>query len=103
MRVEDFNNKMLFSNLPPIVKIEARMFPVTTYFAKITPKDYVEEAVRKCVKIHKTLPQGDVLVFLTGKEEIEKMVRLLDVALEEERWEAERGQGDEDGDEDDEG
>lgn len=31
------------------------------------------------------------------------MVRLLDVALEEERWEAERGQGDEDGDEDDEG
>jgi HrpA-like RNA helicase len=43
------------------------MFPVTTYFAKVTPKDYVVEAVKKCVQIHKTLPIGDVLVFLTGK------------------------------------
>lgn len=41
MRVEDFNNKNLFPHLPPIIKIESRMFPVTTYFAKITPKDYV--------------------------------------------------------------
>ena len=68
LRIEDFRNINLFDPLPPIVNIESRMFPVTNYFSKITPKDYVVEAVKKCVQIHKTLPKGDVLVFLTGKE-----------------------------------
>lgn len=58
------------------------MFPVTNFFSKITPEDYVTEAVSKCVKIHKRLPPGDVLVFLTGKEEIEKTSILLAQALE---------------------
>lgn len=70
LRIEDFRNEALFSPLPPIVKVEARMFPVTNFFSKITAEDYVAEAVSKCVKIHKRLPPGDVLVFLTGREEI---------------------------------
>lgn len=68
MRVEDFNNENLFQKKPPIVRVEARMFPVTVFFSKRTPQDYIKEAVRKCVQIHKKLPAGDVLVFLTGKE-----------------------------------
>ena len=59
LRVEDFNNGVLFNPPPPIAKIEARMFPVTNFFSKITPDDYVNEAVGKCVKIHKRLPAGD--------------------------------------------
>jgi HrpA-like RNA helicase len=46
------------------------MFPVTTFYEKNTPEDYIKAAVKKCIKIHKSLPDGDVLIFLTGKEEI---------------------------------
>lgn len=53
------------------------MFPVTTFYEKNTPENYLNAAVKKCTKIHKTLPDGDVLVFLTGKEEIHEMKILL--------------------------
>jgi len=43
------------------------MFPVTVYFEKHTPEDYKAAAISKCLKIQKKLPEGDVLVFLTGK------------------------------------
>lgn len=68
MRIDDFKNQTLFNFNVPILKVEARMFPVTTFYEKHTPEDYKKAAVRKCVKIHKTLPEGDVLIFLTGKE-----------------------------------
>ena len=44
------------------------MFPVTTYFEKHTPSDYKNAAVKKCKNIHKKLPDGDVLIFMTGKD-----------------------------------
>ena len=46
------------------------MFPVTVFHEKNTPSSYIDAAVEKCIKIHRQLPEGDVLVFLTGKEEI---------------------------------
>lgn len=67
MRIDDFKNQVLFNFSVPILKVEARMFPVTVFFEKNTPSDYLKAAVKKCTKIHKTLPDGDVLIFLTGK------------------------------------
>jgi HrpA-like RNA helicase len=32
MRIDDFNNKKLFNFNVPILKVEARMFPVTIYY-----------------------------------------------------------------------
>lgn len=40
MRVQDFQNKQLFDYTVPIINVEARMFPVTTYFERNTPEDY---------------------------------------------------------------
>ncbi|XP_028393261.1 probable ATP-dependent RNA helicase DHX37 [Dendronephthya gigantea] len=78
LRVDDFTNNMnLFSPTPPVVKVEARQFPVTIHFSKRTPTDYVNEAFRKVVKIHKTLPNGGILVFLTGQNEIHSLCRKL--------------------------
>ena len=78
LRVEDFTkNTNLFSPTPPVVKVEARQFPVTIHFNKHTPTDYVNEAYRKVVKIHKTLPEGGILVFLTGQNEIHTLCRKL--------------------------
>lgn len=56
MRIDDFKNERLFNFNCPILKVEARMFPVTTFYEKNTPQDYLKAAVKKCTKIHKTLP-----------------------------------------------
>ena len=43
---------------------------MTTYYSKVTKSDYCEAAFKKVKKIHETLPSGGILVFLTGKKEI---------------------------------
>lgn len=40
---------------------------MTLHFSKTTADDYVEAAIKKVCKIHKQLPPGGILVFLTGK------------------------------------
>jgi len=77
MRVQDFQNNKLFPYPVPIINVESRMFPVTIYYEKNTPENYKEAVVKKCLKIHKKLPLGDVLVFLTGKEEIHEVAMML--------------------------
>ncbi|XP_013115687.2 probable ATP-dependent RNA helicase kurz [Stomoxys calcitrans] len=78
LRVEDFTgNTKLFKTPPPLLKVEARQFPVTVHFQKHTPDNYVEEAYRKTVKIHSQLPEGGILIFLTGQQEVNQLVRKL--------------------------
>ena len=78
LRVEDFTgNTRLFPSPPPVVSVESRQFPVTVHFNKRTPDDYLNEAFRKVCKIHRTLPQGGILVFLTGQAEVHGLCRKL--------------------------
>uniref|UniRef100_UPI00398EC82E probable ATP-dependent RNA helicase DHX37 n=1 Tax=Pristiophorus japonicus TaxID=55135 RepID=UPI00398EC82E len=79
LRVEDFTeNKRLFPTPPPVVKVDARQFPVTVHFNKRTPlDDYTGETFRKVGKIHRMLPPGGILVFLTGQAEVHSMCRRL--------------------------
>ncbi|KAI5614107.1 putative ATP-dependent RNA helicase DHX37 isoform X1, partial [Silurus asotus] len=79
LRVEDFTeNKRLFRTPPPVIKVEARQFPVTVHFNKRTPmEDYVAEAFRKTCKIHRMLPPGGILLFLTGQAEVHSVCRRL--------------------------
>ncbi|XP_051950841.1 probable ATP-dependent RNA helicase DHX37 [Xyrauchen texanus] len=79
LRVEDFTeNKRLFRSPPPVIKVEARQFPVTVHFNKRTPmEDYIGEAYRKISKIHRMLPPGGILVFLTGQAEVHSVCRRL--------------------------
>jgi len=84
LRVEDFTeNKKLFPFDPPaVVKVPGRTFPVTIHHSKVTElDDYETIAFRKICKIHRKLPHGGILVFLTGKAEIIRMVRRLRNAL----------------------
>lgn len=56
----------------PIFKIPGRRFPVDIYYTKAPEADYIEAAVVTTLQIHVTQPlKGDILVFLTGQEEIE--------------------------------
>ncbi|KFV77266.1 putative ATP-dependent RNA helicase DHX37, partial [Dryobates pubescens] len=79
LRVEDFtSNKRLFSVTPPVIQVDARQFPVTVHFNKKTPlDDYSGECFRKVCKIHRMLPSGGILVFLTGQAEVHSLCRRL--------------------------
>jgi len=50
---------------------------VTTIFSKETKEDYQEAAYKKILKIHKQLPNGGILVFMTGKKEIQYLTSRL--------------------------
>lgn len=78
LRVSDFSeNSSLFSSPPPILKIEARQFPVSVHFNRKTAFNYADEAFRKTCKIHQRLPPGAILIFMTGQNEITAMVKKL--------------------------
>ena len=84
LRVKDFTeNKFLFPKPVCTLNVEARQFPLTTFFSKVTKDDYFNEAIKKCVKIHKKLPQGGILVFLTGEKEIRDFCRQLQEELKQ--------------------
>ncbi|XP_075541332.1 putative ATP-dependent RNA helicase kurz isoform X1 [Dermacentor variabilis] len=78
LRVEDFTqNTHLFKKPPPVIKVDSRQHPVTIHFNKRTPDDYMHEAYRKVCKIHQQLPEGGILVFVTGQQEVLTLCRKL--------------------------
>ncbi|KAI8521665.1 ATP-dependent RNA helicase dhx37 [Branchiostoma belcheri] len=79
LRVEDFTqNQRLFKIPPPVIKVDTRQFPVTVHFNKRTPGgEYLQETYRKVCKIHRMLPAGGILVFLTGQAEVHALCRKL--------------------------
>ncbi|CAM8947639.1 unnamed protein product [Rhodiola kirilowii] len=55
----------------PIFNIPGRTFPVNILYSKTPCEDYVEAAVKQAMTIHITSAPGDILIFLTGQDEIE--------------------------------
>ena len=56
----------------PAVAISGRQFPVSVFYAPSPQADYLEAAATSVLQIHTEEPvPGDVLVFLTGQEDIE--------------------------------
>lgn len=73
----------------PVFNIPGRTFPVETLYAKTPVEDYVEGAVKQALAIHVAYPPGDILVFMTGQEEIEAVAYCLNERLEQLAAEAE--------------
>eukprot|EP00894_Picocystis_sp_ML_P000616 jgi/Pico_ML_1/51133/g2216.t1 len=61
----------------PIFRIPGRRYPVDIMYTKAPEADYLDAAVVTVLQIHVTQPDGDVLVFLTGQEEIETAEEIL--------------------------
>ena len=61
----------------PVVYSRGRKFPVETFYTEEPEDDYLDAALCAVCQINETEPEGDVLVFLTGQEEIESLGRLL--------------------------
>ena len=69
-----------------IIKVPGRRFPVDIYYTKSPEPDYIEAAVITSLQIHISQAEelfdddnsgGDILVFLTGQEEIELAKRMI--------------------------
>ena len=57
-----------YPHRPPHLQVPARQYPVTVHFSRRTELlDYVSAAFRKVVRIHRELPAGGILVFVTGE------------------------------------
>ncbi|KFM23132.1 Putative pre-mRNA-splicing factor ATP-dependent RNA helicase DHX16 [Auxenochlorella protothecoides] len=61
----------------PIFRIPGRRYPVDILYTKAPEADYLHAAAVTTLQIHVTQPPGDVLIFLTGQEEIEACEELL--------------------------
>eukprot|EP00775_Hariotina_reticulata_P007952 gene7952-8150_t len=59
----------------PLMKVPGRLHPVEIFYTQEPERDYLEAAIRTVVQIHACEPPGDVLLFLTGEEEIEDACR----------------------------
>lgn len=59
----------------PLLAVPGRTHPVEIYYTPEFQRDYLDAAIRTVLQIHATEPQGDVLLFLTGEEEIEDACR----------------------------
>ncbi|CAH9098645.1 unnamed protein product [Cuscuta epithymum] len=79
LRVEDFvAGGRVFPDPPPVIEVPTRQYPVTTHFSKRTEiVDYVGQAYKKVLSIHKRLPAGGILVFVTGQREVEFLCKKL--------------------------
>ncbi|KAK0432589.1 P-loop containing nucleoside triphosphate hydrolase protein [Armillaria borealis] len=57
--------------LAPLFKVLGHTHPVEVFYTQELEPDYVEAAIRTVFMIHRAEEPGDVLLFLTGEEEIE--------------------------------
>ena len=61
----------------PVYHVPGRVYPVQIAYAAEQPRSYFETAIETVYDIHRSQGEGDVLLFLTGKEEIERACRAL--------------------------
>jgi pre-mRNA-splicing factor ATP-dependent RNA helicase DHX15/PRP43 len=62
-------------NPAPLFKVPGRTHPVEVFYTQEPEKDFVEAAIRTVLMIHRAEDLGDVLLFLTGEEQIENACR----------------------------
>jgi len=78
LRLCDFTqNKKLFACPPPVIDIDAKLYPVSIHFEQKTEDDYVSAAAKKIMDIHTKLPPGTILVFVAGRNEVQLVCNLL--------------------------
>jgi len=80
-----------YFNNAPFLPVPGRTHPVEIFYTPEPERDYVEAAIRTVLQIHATEPEGDILLFLTGEEEIEDACRKIRLEVDEMIREADAG------------
>ncbi|KAF2797073.1 P-loop containing nucleoside triphosphate hydrolase protein [Melanomma pulvis-pyrius CBS 109.77] len=66
-----------YFNDAPIFTIPGRTYPVEILYSREPESDYLDAALVTVMQIHLTEPAGDILLFLTGQEEIDTSCEIL--------------------------
>lgn len=84
LQAEDFLNFFTRDDATPqngqnqpkgsIISLEGRTYPIDLLYLESPSEDYVEKAIATTFAIHAKEEKGDILVFLTGREEIQYAV-----------------------------
>ena len=61
----------------PLMKVPGRLHPVEVFYTPEPEADYMEAALRTVLQVHICEEPGDILLFLTGEQEIEDAVKKL--------------------------
>jgi pre-mRNA-splicing factor ATP-dependent RNA helicase DHX15/PRP43 len=69
--------------MAPLLKVIGRTHPVEVFYTQEPEPDYVEAAIRTVLMIHRAEGPGDILLFLTGEEEIEDACRKIKAEADE--------------------
>ncbi|XP_059405372.1 ATP-dependent RNA helicase DHX33 [Carassius carassius] len=65
-----------YFNKSPVLYLEGRQHPIQIYYTKQPQSDYLQAALVSIFQIHQEAPAShDILVFMTGQEEIEALAR----------------------------
>ncbi|XP_033955530.1 ATP-dependent RNA helicase DHX33 [Pseudochaenichthys georgianus] len=65
-----------YFNKSPVLYLEGRQHPIQIYYTKHPQSDYLQAALVTIFQIHQEAPPShDILVFMTGQEEIEALAR----------------------------
>ncbi|KZT30283.1 P-loop containing nucleoside triphosphate hydrolase protein [Neolentinus lepideus HHB14362 ss-1] len=67
----------------PLFKVPGRTHPVEVFYTQEPEPDYVEAAIRTVLMIHRAEEPGDILLFLTGEEEIEDACRKIKIEADD--------------------
>ena len=65
--------------IPPLFKVPGRIHPVEIFYTQQPEPDYVEAAIHTVLMIHRTEDPGDILLFLTGRDEIEDACHMIKI------------------------
>ncbi|KAI8344072.1 P-loop containing nucleoside triphosphate hydrolase protein [Chlamydoabsidia padenii] len=72
-----------YFNEAPLLSVPGRTFPVEIFYTPEPERDYLEAAIRTVLQVHVSEPEGDILVFLTGEEEIEQACKKIEAEGDE--------------------
>lgn len=76
-KIADFFRREDDTETCKVIALGGRSYPVDILYSESAVEDYVTTAVETAIKIHKEGGPGDILVFLTGRDEIQKSLQLL--------------------------
>lgn len=62
---------------PIVISVSGRQFPVDIHYLTEPVSDYVLKSLDTVLSIHMREPAGDILVFLTGREECDRLTEFV--------------------------
>ncbi|ONK77742.1 uncharacterized protein A4U43_C02F10070, partial [Asparagus officinalis] len=66
----------------PVLNIPGTLFPVGKLYSTERPTSYLESSLKTALDIHIREPPGDILIFMTGQDDIEKTVSKLEERIQ---------------------